>query len=466
VKILQVTTSDRSGGAERSASNLARAFRERGHDSWLAVGFKRDEVPETLELPRDAGRNAVVRFVDSLRREHEDKIRRIRGAGRALSALRFLAEPARSVEVALGREDFAYPGAKELLRLAPERPDVVHVHNLHGGYFDLRTLPQLSSTVPTILNVRDGWLMSGHCAFSLGCDRWKSGCGECPDLSLFPSIPRDATSFNWERKRRILAASRLFVTTASQWMMDRVRESIVAGGVAETRVIPNGVDTKVFFPADRELARDQIGVERGAFVLLVAANGLRRNVWKDYETLRAALGKLGTRTWQRPVLVLAVGEDGAEEQVGELRLRFVPFLSDSNRLATYYRAADVYLHAARVESFGNVLLEARACGTPVVATAVGGIPEQVRGLGGPWTEPTRKAHELRDATGILVAQGDAEAFAAAISLLLEDEAVRHLLGRNGQQQVGLEYTLDVQAERFLAWYQEIVQRAAAEGRPS
>jgi glycosyltransferase involved in cell wall biosynthesis len=181
---------------------------------------------------------------------------------------------------------------------------------------------------------------------------------------------------------------------------------------------------------------------------MVAANGLRFNVWKDYRTLRAALEILGRHSWSAPLLVLAVGETAPPETIGSVELRFVPFQSDSARLAEYYRAADVYLHAAHVESFGNVLLEARACGTPVVASAVGGIPEQIRD----------------GVTGMLVRPGDPSTFAAAVEQLLRDDVLRAALAAAGLQQVTTQFTLDVQAERFLQWYREIL--AAEQSRAS
>lgn len=445
LRILQVSTSDLAGGAERSARNLAEAYRARGHDSWLAVGRQVGSDPYTLRIPNDEERNALVRGIDRLRAQ--PALHAVRGAGRLTSALRLLAEPRRALAVEQGREDFDFPGTRHLLELPPERPDILHLHNLHGGYFDLRELPRLSRAAPTILNVRDGWLFSGHCAFPLGCERWKTGCGSCPDLTLFPAVKRDATDFNWARKRAIFAASRVYIATPSEWMMGRVRESIVAPAAVDSRVIPNGVDTRVFHPGDRAAARAAIGIPDATQVLMVAANGLRDNVWKDYHTLRGALEIVGRRPRATPLLLLAVGDTAPAETVGSVELRFVPFQRDSAALAQYYRAADLYLHAAHVESFGNVLLEARACGTPVVATGVGGIPEQIRD----------------GVTGVLVRPGDASEFATAVERVLDDDGLRSSLAREGLRQVTEELSLDVQADRFLQWYQEILAGVGSSG---
>ena len=464
LRILQVSTSDVAGGAERSAKNLAGAFRALGHESWLAVGTRREDDQYTFAIPNDEQRNGIVRAIDDLRRNPNGVIHRVRGLGRLTSLARRIAEPSRMLDVMRGREDFHFPGTARLLELPPVTPDIVHVHNLHGGYFDLEALPELSRRVPTVLNVRDAWLMSGHCAFSLDCERWKTGCGNCPDLTLFPAVARDATAFNWQRKRAILAGSSLYVATPSEWMMNRVRESIVALGATGTRVIPNGVDTRTFRPGNRAAARASIGIDPAAMVLLVAANGLRFNVWKDYKTVRAALEILGARTWPAPLIVLAVGDDAPPERIGNLELRFVPFEAKSERLAEYYRAADLYLHAARVESFGNVLLEARACGTPIVATAVGGIPEQVRALACEWAPRTLPQHGISEATGVLVPEGDATAFAGAVAMLIEQPEMRATLAENGRRQVHEELSLEVQAERFVDWYREILAQPRTEAR--
>jgi hypothetical protein len=75
-----------------------------------------------------------------------------------------------------------FAGTKRL-ELA-DKPDIVHCHNLHGEYFDLHALDWLSARVPVVITMHDAWLLSGHCVHSLGCGRWETGCGKCPDDSL------------------------------------------------------------------------------------------------------------------------------------------------------------------------------------------------------------------------------------------------------------------------------------------
>jgi glycosyltransferase involved in cell wall biosynthesis len=462
LRILQVATSDLTGGAERSAVNLHRAFRALGNESWLAVGLKRTADPDVLEIPNERQRNAWVRWWNHFREHHAASLGRVRGIGRLTALLRDFGTPMRWMHEQMGIEDFAFPGTELLLDIPPVTPDILHCHNLHGGYFDLRALPRLSERVPTILNLRDAWLLSGHCAYSFECERWKHGCGKCPDLTLYPAVRRDATAYNWRRKQGILGSSRVFVTTPSQWLMDRVRDSILTPAIIESRVIPNAVDTSIFFPGDKAAARADLRIPDVSRVLMFASNGIRANVWKDYRALNEAMRILGSDDRSRNLILLAVGETAPSERVGNAEIRFIPFQKDPASLARYYRAADIYAHAARIESFGNVLLEARACGTPVVAMAVGGIPEHVRSLDCADAVEGVRAYSPDEATGVLTKAGSSEALAKGILFLLDHAEIARTLGENAVRDVNERFQTSIQARRFLVWYREILAARNAE----
>jgi len=130
----------------------------------------------------------------------------------------------------------------------------------------------------------------------------------------------------------------------------------------------------------------------------------------------------------------------------------------SERVALYYQAADIYLHVAKIESFGNTILEARACGIPVVATAVGGIPEQVKGLRLKVGNTQYGSHSAEEASGILVPEGDSGALAVAMGVLLKDESLRNRLGKNASEDARMRFDLKLQAETFLSWYEEILSK--------
>jgi len=335
------------------------------------------------------------------------------------------------------------------------RPHVVHCHNLHGGYFDLSSLPMLSLKVPVILNLHDTWLLTGHCANFFHCLRWKIGCGECPDLKIPPPLFRDGTSSNWLRKKRIYAQSKLYVTTPSQWLMNCVKESMLKA--VDYRVIPNGVDIRIFHPRDKREARSILGLPPEQKILLFSSYLTRSNVWKDYVVMEEAVRMLSARARDQKVLFLCLGEEGPPKRLGTVTVSHLAYERDPNRVALYYQASDLYIHAAKAEVFGRSIVEALACGTPGVASAVGGIPEVVKGLEGDLWKTGDHGYGVRDATGILVPGGDPESMAAAIQLLLKDEELRIHLGLNAASDVRRRFTLDHQVDAFLGWYREILE---------
>jgi glycosyltransferase involved in cell wall biosynthesis len=327
-----------------------------------------------------------------------------------------------------------------LLDLVPETPEILHCHNLHGAYFDLRQVPQLSRRVPVMMTLHDAWLTTGHCAHSLNCGRWTNGCGDCPDLTLYPAVLRDATAHNWKVKQRLYSQSRLYVATPSKWLLDRVDNSMLRSGIIESRVIPNGVDLQIFKPGDVRHERDRLGLPQDSNILMFAAFNTRVNAWKDFPTLRAALLQVAEKGNARAVVFLAIGEEGVTERIGNAEIRYVGPVFDRHVMAAYYRASDLYLHAARADTFPNSVLEAQACGIPAVATAVGGIPEQI----------------VDGSTGRLTRMGVSGELAAAVEQLLASETMRRRMGACAAERVRQLYDLKTQAATYRDWQRDIL----------
>jgi glycosyltransferase involved in cell wall biosynthesis len=390
------------------ARALFEAYRRRGHRSWLAVGHRTTADPDVIYLDNERARRGV-------------------------------AGVAARVDAVLGLEDFRYPAARRLLELAPELPDVVHAHNLHGGYFDLRELAPLTRQAPVLLTLHDAWMLTGHCSHSFDCDRWRIGCGSCPDLTIYPAVRRDATALNWRRKRRIYGASRLRVATPCRWLLGLAEASMLAPAIDEGRVVPNGVDVERFTPGDRAAARRSLELGERDYVLSFVANGGPSNPYRDFPSLRDAAAAVAERV-DRPVVVLTIGSDLPPEHSGRAELRFTR-VDDPDLLAAVYRASDLYVHATRADTFPTTVLEALACGTPVVASAVGGIPEQVR-------------TDIRggEATGLLVPPGDPAALADGLLTLLSDEGLRTACAANAAADARRRFSLDRQVDAYLEWY--------------
>jgi glycosyltransferase involved in cell wall biosynthesis len=378
VKILQISTADRGGGAEAVAMSLHRSLRAAGHEGTLAVGYRRTDEPGVVEI-----------------------------GGAGSRRRRALTDPGVLLDALRGREDFRFPASRRVLELAPSPPEVVHVHNLHGGYFDLRVLPELARRARLVATLHDAWLLTGHCAHPLDSDGWMRGCGNCPHLDTYPALLRDGTAFNHARKRSIYAGMELAVVTPSQWLMDMVERSVLAPAASPRAVIPNGVDFDMFRPGDRPEPRE-------VPMLVFAAQGGAANEFKDFGTLQEAVARL-----ERPVELVALGD---------------PPVSQAD-VADRLRKADLYVHPSRADTFPSGVLEALACGTPVVASRVGGIPEQVT-----------------EETGVLVEPGDPAALAAAIESLLADPERRARMGRAAAADARERFSLDRQLAAYVELY--------------
>ena len=462
MRILQVNTYDIGGGAEAVARNLHRVYRDSGHISWLAVGSKIDTASSVLLIPNDPYRKRWAKTWIAIGNLTSHLIGKIRGVSLLRTILQiYIGQPGRVWNSWQGKEDFDFPGTWRLLAMPTERPDVVHCHNLHGNwpnsvYFDLCFLPTLSQQVPVVLTLHDAWMITGHCAHSFKCERWKKGCGNCPDLTIPPAAYADATRYNWRRKRDVYARSRLYVVTPSQWLMDKVEESILLPGVVQKKVIPNGVDLSIFHPEDKATARASVGIMGDIKVLLFAANGIRRNVWKDYQTIREAIKIVSNKLISKPLLFIGLGDKLPTEHFGSSELRFVPFQKDLKTVASYYQGADIYVHASKADTFPNAVLEALACGTPVVATAVGGISEQLSSAHVP-ASVTNLNRQTNSPTGVLVPERDPSAMAAAIEVLLREETLRQSLAENAAAYSRRHFDLKQQAHAYLDLYEQAIE---------
>ena len=162
MRVLLVDSVFGRGGAAAIASSLRLGLEARGHTVAHVVGHCDRPSAPVLAMPRPWARLAysLRRGVDLLPS----------GFGRLASRLAARLQSPKAAPP--GLENFNFPGSRGLLCLMSPRPDVVHCHNLHGGYFDLRFLPKLSARVPTLLTLHDAWLLGGHCAHSYGCERW------------------------------------------------------------------------------------------------------------------------------------------------------------------------------------------------------------------------------------------------------------------------------------------------------
>lgn len=416
--VLIVSTADEGSGAEAVAWELYKGYRRRGMKARMWVGQKTTDDPDVVH-----------------------SFRAMKGQADPIFS-RFRRRAAKAIGSRLGWEDFEFPATKKLRDACDMPADIVHCHNLHGGYFDLRELATLSQRAPVFVTLHDCWLFTGHCAFPQECPRWEKGCGNCPDLARYPAIQRDATSYNWRRKARIFAQSKLHIATPSAWLLEQVQRSMLTAGMIEGRVIANGIDLDIFHPVEKSAARSRVNVSPEVSLLVFAARNGAANSLKDFPTLRAALAELCPNG---PIHCVAIGRAAATEELSNgVRISHLPLLNKSE-LAQWLQAADLCVQATVGESFSLIAAESLACGTPVVATKVGGLPEVVR--------------DGQD--GLLVPERDPRAFASAMTQLLGDPARRAAMGRQGAEWAASRFDRERMIDDYVNWFESATNKFTA-----
>lgn len=347
-KIAFVSPHDYKGGASKIGYYLFNGFRNRGYNVRYFVGKKSLNDNDIEQL---------VKYTNKLSE--------------------FLGKLYKLINRELGKENFYYPNSSK--SIIAWKPDIIHFHNIQGNYFDLRELKNISKHIPVVFTLHDPWMFSGHCSYFIECDRWKIGCGKCPDLKRRPSLKRDNTAFNWKRKKNIYNNSKFYVTTPSNWLLEQANYSILKNGMKMKKLINNGVDHQIFKPKDTSSLRQKLNIKKDEIVLLYVVNSnLTSNPYKDFNTISKCISYIeNNNKSDKKFTLIAIGEEKPETYSNGVRKLHIGYLKSAEIIADYFNIADLYLHAARAENYPNVVMEALSSGTPCIVTNTGGVPEQI-----------------------------------------------------------------------------------------
>jgi glycosyltransferase involved in cell wall biosynthesis len=322
------------------------------------------------------------------------------------------------------------------------RASVVNLHNLHGGYFDYAMLPRWAARKPLVWTLHDMWALTGHCAYSFGCDRWVDGCHHCPmwrenePLDEIPRTPWDNSRGEWRRKRRTYARTALTVVAPTRWLADMAERSILRP--ESVHHVPYPLDTETYSAMDRAAARDLLGLPQDRPVALFGAAQLH-NERKGMRLLIEAVEHV--RRELPDLELVAMGPTGG--LLGELRgAHSVGEVTGARLQRAVYSAVDVLVLPSLADNQPLSMLESMACGRPVVAFDAGGVPETVR----------------HGETGWLAPAGDAEALGTGLLEVLSNAELRTRLGVASREHVERTHAMSQQARRYGELYEEVIAR--------
>ena len=248
-------------------------------------------------------------------------------------------------------------------------PDVIHLHNIHGYYINVKLLFDYLRTCKKkiIWTLHDCWAFTGHAAYceAAGCERWIAGCYDCPKLGDYPSSFIDRSAINWKKKREIFTEiPNLSIVTPSCWLSNLVKKSFLSD--YPVKVVYNGINTEIFHPTKSDV-KERLGLSEKRIALGVAALWEERKGLKDFEKLAECLDD----SYQ----IVLVGLSKAQIKMLPDGIVGIVRTNSPQELAELYSAADVFINPTYEDNYPTTNLEAIACGTPVITYASGGSPE-------------------------------------------------------------------------------------------
>lgn len=310
--------------------------------------------------------------------------------------------------------------------------DLVHLHNMHGGYFNPIFLPQLTAMKPTIWTLHDEQSITGHCAIPLDCQKWhREGCNQCPYLMSYPAIGIDNSGYLFDLKQRIYDESDITIVTPSMWLYDRVKKSILKD--KDIRCIYNGIDEEIWRPYDKIKSRKELGLPLDKKILLFLSEGSIYNPSKGGNFIIDAMDHFKD---DENVVFLVVGH---EIDLERNNLISKGYIFDQNELAKYYSSADLFIFPSLSETFGFVTVEAMACGTPVISFDYSATSEIVQHM----------------ECGYLAKYKDSKDFINGIATFLNDDELRSHASISARRIFLEKFTLNKCLQGYQNLYQEI-----------
>ena len=262
---------------------------------------------------------------------------------------------------------------RRLIRFLKDyQPDVVHLGNLHGNFINIPMLLKFlgENDIVTTVTLHDCYFFTGGCMhYTLNkCFRWQESCGDCPHRCELNSWFFDKSAKMLQYKKDAFRRIQRFgVVGVSDWITNEARRAPVFQGAKNIQRIYNWVNLDIFRPVG-DVIKGKLGIEGKRMILGVSSGWGESKGLTEFLKLSELLGE--------DYVVVMVGQmpDGIQLPVGVIS---IPVTDSVQALVEYYSAADVFVHLSKEETFGKVVAEALACGTPVVVCKETALPELV-----------------------------------------------------------------------------------------
>ena len=313
--------------------------------------------------------------------------------------------------------------------------DIIHLDWIANGTVNLNKLKKIHK--PVIWTLHDVWPLTGGCHCNLGCDKWISGCGKCPQLNSNNS--KDISSKFWKQKERAFnAIPDLTIITPSNWLEKMAKKSSFFKDRSIYK-IPNCLNTELFKPKDKNISRRNFKIPINTYVIIFGAANPVKNLYKGFDLLLEILQKLKNKSKENFHLVI-FGTFQAEMKNYHFPFPYTCLneIKSESKLADAYNCADIFTGPSRQDNFPSTFLEAGSCGLPCVGFEIGGIPEIID-------------HKK---TGYIAKPFDTDDFTNGILWILENEERYNEIKYNAREKIIKNYSQDIVMEKYIQVYNE------------
>jgi glycosyltransferase involved in cell wall biosynthesis len=321
---------------------------------------------------------------------------------------------------------------------------------VHSDFFDIRLINKWSHNHKIFYHLSDLWIFTGHCGVPIDCERYKLGCGECPDLDIPPSIKQDKTRDNYKFKNKILIKNPLHFISPSNWVYNQVKDIKIHPNSTHT-LITNSIDTALFAPGNRSKLRKKMNFSSNDIVIATSAVGFKDNPYKDINTLIEAFNKI--KSYSFSVYLLMLGDKSEKfSGINNKNIFFINRLYNPADIIDFYRSANIFVHSSHIETWGYTVSEALSVGIPLIASDVGGIKDQIKGYNynqNKLLKSKLNKYNLKKSNGILFKRSEVNDLVNALEYLIENRKERIELGKNARNFALKNLDVKFQLEKFL-----------------
>ena len=416
MRIIHINKSDTAGGASVAAMRIVKSLIENG--------------VETKILTADKNNN--YSWVENIA---FSKINKLKSTGYFLSdVVRFIPyEKSKEMRFAFSTGCCGFDISKNPTL---QQADIIHLHWFNQGFISIDGLGKiLQMGKPVVWTLHDMWCFTGGCHYSGECLKYKKNCDFCHFLKK--PAKNDISQLQFNRKKNIYAETQLYPVTCSNWLSEIAKQSVLLQNKSVIS-IPNPIDIEIFKPINRKEARQNLGLPQNKKLILFGAANVA-DPRKGMNHLFSALNQLDKDN----NMELIVFGKKSEEIIEKIKLpvHVFNYVSNTETLVNLYNAADVFVLPSMEDNLPNTVMEALACGLPVAAFCIGGVPEMV----------THKEN------GYLAASGNENELATGIKYLIENNITNNF-SIKARQKVESNFAPDIIAKRYKMLYENILNK--------